>query len=201
MKLFSNFDTTYHIKVFDKAKKEYGKDRVLMVQRDKIYFVLNVLLPLLSFLILFLIFLIIAIVWDWGGIGNKVKWILFVIVFVPGFLIVGGRALKKFIDYKLDFALITPYQVSFYNQQGIFSRQLRTLDVDKIKTITVEKAGFLRSLFNFGSIVFLSEWDMDGRGSGMLNYIHAPERLKEKIKDIIRIYDQTEGQWPANQKE
>ncbi len=195
MKLFSNFDTTYHIKVFNKAKKEYWKDKVLMVQRDKIYFVLNVLMPLLSFFILFLLFLIIALVWDWGGIGNKIKWALFWIVFGPGFLIVAWRALRKYIDYKLDFALITPYQVSFYNQQGIFSRQLRTLDVDKIKTITVEKAGLLRSLFNFWSIVFLSEGDMDGRWSWMLNYIHAPEKLKEKIKDIIRIYDQTEGQW------
>ena len=195
MKLLSNFDTTYHLKVFEKAKKEYGKDNVLLVQRDKIYFILNVVLPLLGFFLLFLIFLVIALVWDWGGTGNKIKWALFVIVFVPSFLIVAGRALKKYIDYKLDFALITPYQVSFYNQQGIFSRNLRTLDVDKIKTITVEKKGFLRSLFNFGSIVFLAEGDMEGRGSGMLNYINAPERLKEKIKDIIRIYDQTEGQW------
>ncbi len=59
-----------------------------MVQRDKIYFVLNVLMPLLSFFILFLLFLIIALVWDWGGIGNKIKWALFWIVFGPGFLIV-----------------------------------------------------------------------------------------------------------------
>jgi len=194
MKLFSNFDTEYHIKTYNKFVKEYGKDKVILVQRDKIYLILNVILPWVLFLLFFLIFLVIALVWDWGEFGNKIKRALFWITFLISAGVLGARFLKKYIDYRLDFAIITPHQVSFYNQQGLFSRNLRTLDVDKIKTITVEKQGFLRSLFNFGSIVFLAEGDMDWRGSGMLNYIHAPERLKDKIKKIIQIYEKSENE-------
>jgi uncharacterized membrane protein YdbT with pleckstrin-like domain len=71
----------------------------------------------------------------------------------------GFKLLKRFIDYKMDFAIITPKEIVSYNQTGIFSRSSRSLDVDKIKTISVDKKGLLRSIFNFGSIIFLSEGD------------------------------------------
>jgi hypothetical protein len=39
----------------------------------------------------------------------------------------------------MDFAVITPKQIIAYNQIGIFSRESRSLDVEKIKTISVDK--------------------------------------------------------------
>jgi uncharacterized membrane protein YdbT with pleckstrin-like domain len=50
------------------------------------------------------------------------------------------KILKKIIDYYMDFAIVTPEHIVAYNQKGIFSRESRSIDVDKIKTITVNKS-------------------------------------------------------------
>jgi hypothetical protein len=48
----------------------------------------------------------------------------------------------------MDFALVTPKSLIMFNQTGIFKRDMATVDVDKIKTISVRKRYFLYSVFN-----------------------------------------------------
>jgi hypothetical protein len=39
----------------------------------------------------------------------------------------------------MDFCLVTPIDITFYNQSGVFSRNSRSLDTAKLKTITASK--------------------------------------------------------------
>ncbi|HCY21573.1 TPA: hypothetical protein DIC40_07170 [Patescibacteria group bacterium] len=54
----------------------------------------------------------------------------------------------KWIDYKLDFIVITPDFLIMYDQAGIFNKKVITLNEKSIKTISIERKGFLYSIFN-----------------------------------------------------
>ena len=75
------------------------------------------------------------------------------------FTILPYNILKKYIDYKMDYCIITPEDIVLAEQSGIFKRQIRTLDTSKIKSISVYKKRFFMSVFNNGSIVFMSDGD------------------------------------------
>jgi hypothetical protein len=57
----------------------------------------------------------------------------------------------------MDFLIVTPKEVIKYDQRGMFSRVSEKIAADKIKTMTIQKHGFLASFFDIGSIVFLAE--------------------------------------------
>ncbi len=64
---------------------------------------------------------------------------------------------------------------------GIFSRDIRTVEPSKIKTIDFLSKWVINSLFNFGKIVILLEWDDMGQGEIVMDFIHDPEWVKEGI--------------------
>jgi hypothetical protein len=59
----------------------------------------------------------------------------------------------------MDFAIITPRQIVSYEQSGIFKRSSISLDLTNLRSINEEKDGILKSIFNYGTIVFFSEGD------------------------------------------
>ena len=85
--------------------------------------------------------------------------------------------------------IITPKEIIAYNQSWIFSRSSRAIDVDKIKTITVDKKWFFQSSFNFWSLVFLSEWDESGHGDIKLDFVYNPDNIRKKIIDIVEFWE------------
>jgi uncharacterized membrane protein YdbT with pleckstrin-like domain len=98
----------------------------------------------------------------------------------------------KIIDYYMDFTIVTHKQILSYDQSGIFKRNSRSLDLTKIKSVNIEKDGFMRSLFNFGTIVFFSEWDNlashdeNMLGNIRLNYVKYPRKIRENIIDVVK---------------
>ncbi len=184
MRIFSNFDTKFKEKLYNEFKSKYGEENVILITRCKYFLWFNVLIPLFFLEIGYIILWILFYLVDLGEL-NSFKWSMYVFLFVLGHLIIWGKIFKKFIDYKMDFAVITPEEIISYNQTGIFSRSSRSLDVDKIKTISVDKKWLLRSIFNFGSIIFLSEWDDTWHWDIELKFVASPEKLEEKITRII----------------
>jgi len=67
------------------------------------------------------------------------------------------RVGKVYLDYILDFTIVTPEELISYNQTGILKRRIRTLQTEKIKTATVDKAGFWFSVFDIGNLEFFAE--------------------------------------------
>jgi len=59
------------------------------------------------------------------------------------------RSLKIVIDYYMDFTIITPKDITCYNQNFLFHTSVRTLDMSKIKSVRVDKIGLLKSIFNY----------------------------------------------------
>lgn len=84
----------------------------------------------------------------------------------------------------MDFCIITPKELISYNQSWFFNRHTEIIDTEKVKTINKIPQGLFGSLFNFASLVFLSEWDMDV-GDISLNYVENPEQIYKEVRKII----------------
>jgi len=188
MKIFSTFDTQFNEKILEEVKKEFGDNQVMQITHWKFYYYFVVILPAIFLIIGMILYLILLFY-----IGRKVSSDLKVFYYVVGFLLflfifgpLSLKILKRYIDYILDFVVVTPNELIYYNQEGILSRKWRTVDTEKIKTITVNKSGLIRSIFNFGNIVVLSEWDEQWDGEINFSFVDDPENLKMKILQIIK---------------
>ena len=110
----------------------------------------------------------------------------FVIAFVLFDLVRLFPIIGKYMDYKLDFIIVTPDLLIMYDQWGIFKRNIISTNEKSIKTISVKKSGLLYSIFNNGDIVFLTEWDsVSGGGEITLRRVPKPEKRRKEIARIM----------------
>lgn len=190
MKLLSNFDTDLDEKIYQEQISLYGEDKMMMIYRDKAFFVFFILIPIILVVILYIILLWFCIEADlWDETLNGLKWLIWLLLMVIGIFYFGWKILKKFIDYRMDFAIVNPKEVLSYNQTWLFTRTARTIDSKKIKTITVDKKWIINSIFNLWTIKFLSEWDSWWNGDIELYFVYDPDSVKSKLKWIISLWE------------
>lgn len=185
MKILNNFDTELEKLTVWKYIEMYGDNNVIIIHRSRIFWVLKVLLPFLLW-IAALVWVVIFWLWDFHDTTrNSVVWVLAIIILL-WILVMGWSILKKYLDYKMDFCVVTPNEVAMYNQSWLLKRNSRVIDADKIKTVSVDTSWFIKSLFNFWNLIFLSEWDPStDSGDISLNYVYAANDTKNKVRDLI----------------
>jgi hypothetical protein len=182
MKILSSFDTELVNKLYEVAIWKFWVDRVLVLTKARLYLLIKVIMPMLW---IFLMLIGVSLVFNsvsrdlWEAWGRMLVVLLFMVVLIFIFPI-----LRSVIDYNMDFILITPEFISFYNQEWIFTRSNKTLDASKIKTINSQKPWIVRSFFDVGDLLFLSEWN-DQFWDIIFPYVHDPEVKQQKILDII----------------
>ncbi len=98
------------------------------------------------------------------------------------------KVLKLYIDYKMDFTVVTPEKIVTYNQTWFFNRGSRSIDTEKIKTITVDKNWIMKSIFNYWTIIILTEWDTEN-GDVTLYYVHNPDIVQKRISDLVELWE------------
>ena len=96
-----------------------------------------------------------------------------------------GPLVMIYIEYKMDFSIVTPNLLIRYDQMWFFKRSIMTINALNIKTISVVKEWVFYSIFNNGDIVFLSEWDME-HGEIILHYIQKPEKIRHMIAKVLK---------------
>jgi hypothetical protein len=84
----------------------------------------------------------------------------------------------------MDYLLITPKEVTKYDQWWVFHRDVENIPTDKIKSISVAKHWFIQSFFDIGSLVFLAEWERD-EWDIIMDYIDAVSDTEKKIKQVM----------------
>lgn len=186
MKIFSTFDTNFREGILKKEQEKFWKDKVMLITHDRFFYYFSVVLPAIILLVLAVVYWILLIYladffWKTWGFYWVTWFIFFVIIFFPIWL----GIFKKYIDYILDFVVVTPDKLIYYNQEGIFSRKWRTIDAEKIKTITVNKSGIIRSIFNFWNIIILTEWDEQWEWEINFKFVDDPDNVKFRISEII----------------
>lgn len=188
VKLFSNFDTKAPAKHYGEAVQDFWFDKVIFLRRHKLYFILYTFIPISIALLLMwvMIYSMISARWDtidWSVIFHRGG--EFILMLLILYFVLLGRF--WYFNYILDYTIITPVYISSYNQKWVFSREIKTLDTEKIKTIDFLSSGFISSIFNFGKIVILLEWDETGKWEIVIDFIYKPEGIKDWIKRITNI--------------
>lgn len=64
--------------------------------------------------------------------------------------------LNAMINQEMDFKVVIPGQIFFYNQLGIFGDS-QSMNADKIKTMNSKHAGVFGAFINYGTIIILTE--------------------------------------------
>ena len=82
-------------------------------------------------------------------------------------------------DYYLDVWFVTNFRVLAIEQRGMFNRKISVFRFDQIQDVTIEIAGLIATLINFGTIrVQTASEDMF-----VMRGVAKPERLKERIME------------------
>lgn len=180
MKIFSNFDTQVRTKCFEENAIKYGRENVMCFWRSKLYRFIKIFFPL--------IFLLMLCAWIVGVFyyifdGDYLLFFCLATFVLSLFFLI--PIIGKWIDYKLDFIVVTPDFLIMYDQAGIFNKKVITLNEKSIKTISIERKGFLYSVFNNWDIIFLAEWDVTEHGDVKLKWIPKPEKRRDQIAKIM----------------
>lgn len=181
MRIFSNFDTRLKTESIEKYQKEYWIDKVLLLSKSKLFWFIKIFIPIFFYLLILAGAIRLAyIIFD----SDKHAIYAWIIVFVL-LLIVSWPIIKHYMDYKMDFAIVTPESLVMFNQTWIFKRDTAEIDMEKIKTISIKKRTILYSVFDNWNIIFLSEWDNNNYWEIILVFIANPEEKRDKINAII----------------
>ena len=184
MKIFSNFDTKLRYKELEKYQKEFWTDKVLLIWKSRLFKLVKIILPLIWLLIFILWFWYVLYYWLWQQAliywWTPIIWLIVFFSLIP--------IIKKFIDFHMDFMLITPRLFIKYNQEWLFKRDYMTTYWVDIKSVIVRKKWILYSIFNVWDIIFLSEWDQE-KTELSLNYVSDPEEKKAKIIEIKNYWE------------
>lgn len=184
MKIFSNFDTQRKQEAVSEAIEKFGESNILVLRKSKLFLFSKVVWPILWWTLVFVAiqFPIYLVLDEFGS----VRYFLTAGMFIA-YLIMISPNFKYYIDYAMDFSIITPFSLTRYNQTGILHRDIKSSNIRNIKTVSIDKNNFWYNIFDNGDLIFLSEGDQADQGEITLHYIQDPESQRKEITRIMRI--------------
>lgn len=115
--------------------------------------------------------------WFWAQILNVFLLIVELILFYSFLL--------KMINQEMDFKVIVPGQILFFDQKWVLSDS-QSMNANKIKTLNTEYSWFLWSFFNYWNIIILSEWDQGWNWEMKMNFIWNPQNTVKEIEKVLK---------------
>lgn len=131
------------------AQKPYEKI-VYFLRRDTLVFVLQALF-FIFLLVIPLGFYLFLQTYFPSIFENNILYPIIILLGSVYFLMVWTMLFTSFIDYYLDFWIVTNDRIVNV-EQHIFSRTIAELDLYKIQDVTGESKGFLQTMFNYGNV-------------------------------------------------
>jgi hypothetical protein len=192
MAIFSTFDPKFQKQILQKSINEYWAENVIHIRKSKLFLRFYIIFPWFAWLVTFVTILSLIIVF----IPSNLPWLVVIaIIFaIVGRLIPWCKIAKYVMDYYMDFSIITPQSFIRYDQTWLFKRTSKVIDLAHIRSVSVEKAGFINSLFNNWNIVVLSEWsDFTGSRESkedawkvFFRYVKNPEYYTDRIQQMLK---------------
>ena len=187
MWIISTFDPKFQKRTLSKNMERYGEDNIIHITKSKLFLWKKVLIPTI-FITWFLITLLTLII-----IYINVTWlaITFIMIVVGGWIIPMSKKLKLYIDYKMDFIIVTPRSLVRYNQEWFFKRISKTIDLKDIRSTSVRKSWLLSSIFDDGHLVFLSEAGETEDDEYMraceiiFRYVKHPDKVNSNVNKLL----------------
>ncbi len=182
MRLFSNFNTDLEATLVKKYKKNFWDDKILSIHKSRWFYITWVIWPFVLFFVVFSVLLSVVYMneFDFKEVVIPTFWGVMLLYFV----FVSRRSSKNYVDYKMDFLIVTPKELIKYDQRWMLDRHSETIHVDKIRSVTVSKSWLFNSFFDIGTITFLAEWN-DEKWDIIMPFIDWVESIESKIRHII----------------
>lgn len=181
MKILSNFDTWRAEQLLKEAEHWFGEGNAMLIRRSALYFYQKIWIPVFGYLVILIIGAYMVLMVEWVPVEAQ-RAFLGLMVFIA--LLMFMKLWKRRVDYKMDYLLITPKEITKYDQWGMFHRDVENIPVNKIKSISLGKHWFFQSLFDIGSLTFLAEWDAD-EWDIVMDYIDGVTSTERKIKGVL----------------
>ena len=188
MSIISTFDPKFKKQLLKKSKDEFGEWNVVYVKKSHLFLCLKVLLPFIlwfSVLVTLITCSIVYVPWVWCKITLCV-------IILLAFAAPGYKMLKFFLDYEMDFAVVTPKTFLVYNQTWFFKRSSKSIDMSHVRSVYVRKAWFLNSIFNNGNIIVLTEWsgsnvkeDWNNPWEVEFRFVYHPEYYSARVQKLL----------------
>jgi hypothetical protein len=180
MKIFSSFDTRFKTNALQEQQQKHGNQNIHLLEKSEFFFYKKIIVPIVS--TIFFTIILWYVLSEYLQISPIINIVVMSIITIMW--IVYAAIFKYYIDYKMDYCIVTPHEIILTEQSWIFKRHIRSLDVSKIKSISVQKASIVHWLFNNGYIIFMSDGD-DNHWEITLEYIHNPEKQKWILNNIM----------------
>lgn len=68
------------------------------------------------------------------------------------YLFIGLQGFHSWLEYQLDYWVVTNKRIANIDQRGAFSRVVSEVHIDRVQDVTVEVHGLLATFFHFGDI-------------------------------------------------
>ncbi len=188
--VLSTFDIKYMQKKTKEKQEQFWEDKCLLVRKTKLFLRTKVLFPFLFYTII-LGFGVWLIIYWFDDFNIQLAFILFWVLLWLLPMLLNEGIFKRYLDYKLDFIIVTPETIFRYDQSWILKRASKAIDKNHIKTISIQKYWLLYSIFNNWDLEIMT--DMGGQDAWNKNiweihfkYIWNPEKIRQKIRDIMK---------------
>ena len=182
MKIFSSFDTNLKKDYIESFTRQYGAENIVIIRRSNLYFLKKVV----SHILLGTIAYIILSVVSYYLIGEENALYYPLLIPIPFALFFFITAIENYMDYSMNYAIFTPNEATLVEQLWLFKRNIKSLDITKIKSISIKKSNRIYSLFNDGLLTIFNEWSAShAMGEIIFKYVYNPEEIKSKIEKII----------------
>ena len=195
MSIISTFDPKFKKQLLEKSKEEFWEWNVVYIKKSHLFLCVKVLLPFILWFSVFVTLVTCAILyipWTWLRITSCV-------VVLWAFAIPWYKILKYFLDYEMDFAVVTPKSFLRYNQTWFFKRSSKAIDMKHIRSVYVRKAWFFNSIFNNWHIIILTEWsawnpkeDWNNPWEVEFRYVYHPEYYSNCIQRLLESVNENE---------
>ena len=179
MRIFSAFDSSHKYRELADAQKEFGIDKVLLITKSNAHFIVWFIIPSIIVLLAWVRMLYITIVY----IDDTIRyWIaLGATIWMGIMLLIIGY--KSYIYHRLVFMIVTPEKVDIYNQLWLTHRNVKSMFVQDISWVYIDKYWLWQSVVNNWNITIESEENPHTKV--FFWPIAHPDETKKLVENII----------------
>lgn len=197
MRIGSSFDTDLKKNLIKEYAQRYWSNDTIAISRSVRYLILNCIWPTI---VLVSRILLLVLLQSYNTANDSLNSTIdFILVWI-GIVSIIRRwywILEKYMNYYMDFCIITPNEIILYSQYWFFRRKSKIARTSNIKVITVDWSWFWRSLLNYWDITIFFEWnyssgswantskDNTNIGTIKLFFFSDIESTKNRIKKLL----------------
>ena len=194
MGIISTFDPKFKKQLLAKSREEFGEDNVVYLRKSHLFLCIKVLLPFILWFSVMVTLITCCIIY----IPDDIVWLktTVCVLIVMWFAAPWYKILKYFLDYTMDFAVVTPKTFLRYNQTGFFKRSSKAIDMKHIRSVYVRKAWFFNSIFNNWHVIVLTEWwngtvkeEWNNPWEVEFRYVYHPEYFSSRVQKLLSNLD------------